>query len=179
MNNKIVVWVVVILALLFAGMFFLFRDGTEEFAEMKSDEVMSDTEMMVPAPGFEDVDEMMVEDGAMMEEDAMMDDEGDATITYTESGFSPAPLSVAQGTTVTFVNESGRDVWPASAIHPTHTVYDGTSLSEHCPDLSGIAFDVCGGIAPGGSWSFTFTKAGEWTYHDHLNPRNFGKVIVQ
>jgi plastocyanin len=70
-------------------------------------------------------------------------------------------------------------MWPASAFHPTHTVYSGTSLSEHCPDTAGTAFDACKGFLPGQSWSFKFTKAGTWKYHDHLNPGATGTIVVE
>lgn len=99
-------------------------------------------------------------------------------IAYTDSGYAPATLEAQKGATVTFKNESSRQMWPASAMHPTHTVYDGTSLSEHCPNTSNTAFDACEGIAPGQSWSFTFDKAGTWRYHDHLQVNNTGTIEV-
>lgn len=100
-------------------------------------------------------------------------------VSYTASGFSPGSLNVSEGTTVTFRNNSSREVWPASARHPTHDVYDGTSMPEHCPNADNSAFDACGGVPPGGMWSFTFEKTGEWRYHDHLNPSMSGMVVVQ
>jgi len=80
---------------------------------------------------------------------------------------------------VTFVNQSSNSFWPASALHPTHTVYSGTSLEEHCPDAANESFDACGPIAAGSSWSFTFNKSGSWNYHDHLNASHFGKIVVE
>src|SRR3989344_2788172 len=53
------------------------------------------------------------------------------TVTYDGSGFSPKEIVVKLGDTVTFVNASGGKMWVASAMHPTHTVYGGTSLYEH------------------------------------------------
>lgn len=102
-----------------------------------------------------------------------------SSIIYTDDGFGPNPLTVKKGETVTFKNESSSDFWPASAMHPTHTAYGGTTLQEHCPDNLGIAFDACKGIPSGSSWSFKFEKTGSWNYHDHLNASRFGKVIVQ
>ena len=100
-------------------------------------------------------------------------------ITYSAKGFSPSTVTINVGDTVTFRNESSLDMWPASAMHPTHTVYDGTSLQQHCVSGATASFDSCGGVAPGGTYSFTFTKIGSWGFHDHLNPKYFGKVIVQ
>src|SRR3989344_179740 len=80
---------------------------------------------------------------------------------------------------ITFKNESSVNMWTASGMHPTHIVYSGTSLSEHCPDKTNVTFDACQGIPPGASWSFKFEKIGSWGYHDHLHPTFFGKIIVE
>jgi|SRR3989338_2578685 len=100
------------------------------------------------------------------------------TVTYTDQGFSPKDVTVSVGTTVTFVNQSSKDVWVASAKHPDHTVYSGTSLDQHCPDTTNSAFDACRASTSGGSYSFTFNKEGTWKYHDHIGVKQFGTVIV-
>ena len=96
-----------------------------------------------------------------------------AVITYTNSGFSPSMITVKKGTAITFKNESSQPFWPASAMHPTHRSYPTTG------GCLGSTFDACAGIPPGGAWSFTFDIVGSWGYHDHLNARHYGKVIVQ
>ena len=103
----------------------------------------------------------------------------DVTVTYSDAGFSPKSVTIPVGTKVTFVNQSTKSMWVASAKHPDHTVYSGTSLSQHCPDTTGSAFDECTADAPGKSYSFTFNKEGEWKYHDHIDATKFGSVIVQ
>jgi plastocyanin len=100
-----------------------------------------------------------------------------ATITYNGDSFSPQEVLIRKGGTVTWVNSSGGQMWVASAQHPSHIVYAGTSRAEHCPDVSGTAFDQCAGQT--GNYSFKFEKAGTWGYHDHLNSSLFGKVIVE
>lgn len=100
-------------------------------------------------------------------------------VIYTDSGFSPSALSIKKDETVIFKNQSSRSMWPASAMHPTHRVYSETTLDEHCPDTTGMAFDACAGILPGSSWKFIFNKTGTWKYHDHLNPTNYGAVVVE
>jgi plastocyanin len=100
-------------------------------------------------------------------------------VTYTDAGYSPNALTIKKGETVTFKNQSSRAMWPASAVHPTHRVYSGTSLDEHCPDKTGTAFDACKGFKPGENWSFTFNKTGTWKYHDHLNPKDTGTIVVE
>ena len=100
-------------------------------------------------------------------------------ITYTDSGYSPNTLTIKNGETVIFKNQSSSSMWPASAMHPTHRLYSDTSLDEHCPDTTNSAFDACTGFLPGESWSFKFDKTGNWKYHDHLNTKNFGAIIVE
>ena len=46
-------------------------------------------------------------------------------VTYTDTGFAPLSVTIKKGTTVTFVNESSRGMWVASAVHPTHQLLPG------------------------------------------------------
>lgn len=97
-------------------------------------------------------------------------------IDYTiENGFTPDDITIKIGDTVKFVNKSTAEMWVASAMHPDHIVYDGTTLAQHCPDTAGVAFDQC---QVGAEYSFTFTKAGTWGYHNHQNAKMYGKVNV-
>ena len=88
----------------------------------------------------------------------------EATITITESGYSPQNIEIEQGTTVVFENESGPDRWPASNNHPTHLIY---------PE-----FDPKKKVPAGSSWSFTFDKVGDWGYHDHIQDDITGTIRV-
>lgn len=88
-----------------------------------------------------------------------------AVVDYTDSGFSPQSITVKVGDTVTWTNKSGGRMWVASNPHPTHT------------DLSG--FDELGSAKNGGIYSYTFTKAGNWKYHNHVNAGDGGVVVVQ
>lgn len=86
------------------------------------------------------------------------------TIRLTANGFVPAESTIKAGETVTFVTDLGKQFWPASNLHPTHLLY---------PE-----FDPKQPIAPNASWSFTFTKAGSWKFHDHLAPYYTGTINV-
>lgn len=100
---------------------------------------------------------------------------------YTQdNSYNPKELIIQKGERVTFRNESGRNMWPASAIHPSHTVYPGTHI-EKCRDGSdkSLLFDACQETAPGQEWSFVFHEVGTWRYHDHLNPSSTGTIIVE
>ena len=107
---------------------------------------------------------------------APLDENQGTTVTYTDTGFSPKTITIKRGDAVNFVNQSSGDMWVASAMHPTHIVYSGTTLNEHCPDPENDSFDQC---VAGDSFSFTFDKVGTWNYHDHLGPTNFGTVVVE
>lgn len=94
-------------------------------------------------------------------------------ITYTDAGYSPSSLQIKVGETVIFKNESSQSMWPASAIHPAHNDYPTTG------GCIGSAFDACQGVQPDDNWSFRFDIVGNWKYHDHLNPKNFGAIVVE
>lgn len=100
-------------------------------------------------------------------------------IIYTNSGYSPKTLTIKLGDTVTWKNESSHGMWTSSAIHPTHIIYSGTSLDEHCPDTQNNSFDECQSDKSGTSWSFTFDKKGIWKYHNHVLASDFGTIIVE
>ncbi len=88
-----------------------------------------------------------------------------ANVSLTDSGFSPASITIHAGDTVVFTNNSQGRMWVASDPHPTHTDYPG--------------FDEKSAAVSGGSYSFTFTRVGSWGYHNHLNPATRGTVVVK
>lgn len=95
-------------------------------------------------------------------------------ITFTDAGYSPSSVTIKKGQTVRYVNNSNTGTWPASANHPSHTVYPQKSAT----DCLGSSFDACHNLKPGESWEFTFTEVGTWGYHDHSNAKFRGTVVV-
>ncbi|HPW34478.1 MAG TPA: hypothetical protein PK367_01810 [Candidatus Paceibacterota bacterium] len=95
-------------------------------------------------------------------------------VSYTDKGFSPSTITIKMGSTVVFKNNSLKDFWPASAVHPTHKEYPTTG------GCVGSTFDACKAYKPGESWSFKFDaiNVNGWKYHNHLNPTQSGIVIV-
>jgi plastocyanin len=79
------------------------------------------------------------------------------TITITSSGFDPAQATVATGETVTWTNND--------AV-ARHVVADGG------------AFDS-GPIAPGRTFSFRFTRAGTFAYHDQTKTAQKGTIVAR
>ena len=90
--------------------------------------------------------------------------EGSNAVNYTEDGFQPKTITIKKGQTVTWTNKDSDELWVASNPHPTHTDYPG--------------FDELKSIPTGQTYSFTFTKVGNWGYHNHLNPSQKGVVVV-
>lgn len=87
-------------------------------------------------------------------------------ITITRDSFEPATVRIKQGTTVTWQNNDSATHWVSTDPHPIHTGLAG--------------FDSKKAIEQGQSYSFTFTRLGEWPYHDHLRPVTYtGTVIVE
>ena len=103
----------------------------------------------------------------------------ETVVIYGDTGFSPSSVEIRAGETVKFINQSAGKMWVASAMHPTHTAYSGSTLAQHCPDTDNNDFDQCTASDSGTSWSFTFTKTGTWKYHEHTNPSRFGTIIVK
>lgn len=100
-------------------------------------------------------------------------------VTYSDSGYSPLTITVKKGDTVVFENKSSRMVWTASAVHPTHKAYPGSDIAK-CGTLSGRdMFDSCKGYEPGESWAFKFNETGTWKYHNHLQPKHTGIIVVE
>lgn len=89
---------------------------------------------------------------------------GEVIVEMLEDEYRPAEIYVKRGTKVTFINKYDSARWPASDLHPTHTLY-----SE---------FDPKRPLTSGEAWSFVFEKAGDWTMHDHLAPYITGMITV-
>lgn len=105
---------------------------------------------------------------------------GDITgevVKITSSGFSPNTLTIYQGMKVEFINEDSNPHWPASAVHPTHKVYPENT--GKCALIGGSDFDACKGLNNGESYIFTFNEKGNWKYHDHLDPKLLGEIVVE
>lgn len=147
------VWIAVtVMTVLVAG-FFIFADkngdNTQGMPLSEENESVRESEVMKN------------KDGGMMESSLS----AKHVVKYTDTGFVPTALEIASGETVTFVNESGSDMWIASGTHPAHEI-----LPE---------FDQMKGTPKGSAYSFTFIRVGTWKFHDHFNPSANGTVTVK
>ncbi len=107
------------------------------------------------------------------DETGIVEENRENSVIYADNGFSPAIITVGVGNVVIFENRSSRSMWVASALHPTHGLYP---VSGGCISS---AFDACEGIDSGFSWSFVFNEKGTWRYHDHLDARFTGTIVVE
>ena len=82
---------------------------------------------------------------------------GANAVSIANFAFSPASITVKVGDSVTWTNNDST----------THTVTaDDNSFSS-------------GDLAPGATFSFTFSKAGTFAYHCSIHPSMTGTVVVQ
>ncbi len=167
MNTKALYGAIAVIALLIIGLF-LYNQSQEDTLSNTAQTNNANTESS-PTNVNSNISGNS-NTSANTNDSGQMSGEGDIAgathlITFDGTKYTPSTLTIKQGDTVVFKNSSTKDFWPASAQHPTHTVY---------PE-----FDADKGIAPGGIYSFTFAKVGEWGFHDHLTPTAFGKITVQ
>ena len=80
------------------------------------------------------------------------------TVTIQNFAFSPSNITVKKGTTVTWTNKDSTN----------HTVTE--TDSQPGPNS--------GGLAPGKSYSFTFTSVGTFQYHCSIHPEMIAAITV-
>ena len=85
-------------------------------------------------------------------------------ILVTDTGFEPKSVTIKVGESVTWTNNTSGTVRIASDPHPLHTGLAG--------------FDDLSGAALGDTYTFTFTKAGTFGYHNHNSTSVKGTVTV-
>lgn len=164
MSKQAVYGIVALIALIIIGgvVYMQSRPTTEEASEtdsaMMQDEVMTEDDKMIS-------EEDPMSEGQFSDENSMMGEVTVHEISFNGTAYSPAQVTIKNGDIVVFKNDSDKDFWPASAMHPDHLIY---------PE-----FDADKGIAPGGKYEFKFTKTGAWGFHDHLTPTAFGRITVE
>lgn len=85
-------------------------------------------------------------------------------MTVTENGFVPENITIPLGSSIIFKTTLDKPFWPASDLHPSHSIY---------PE-----FDSKRPIQPNREWFFVFLKSGTWDFHDHLAPYWRGAISV-
>jgi plastocyanin len=93
-----------------------------------------------------------------------MTPEGYYVIRYTASGFSPAMLEVSKGKSVRFINDSSDalSIAPADTVNQPYATFDQTKS-----------------IGKGGTYNYTFTTTGSYTYYNLNNKTHIGVVTAK
>ncbi len=87
------------------------------------------------------------------------------TVTYDGTAFNPAIVSVKQGDSITFINNSTGGMSVASDPHPSHSIYP--EFDQYKTSSKGQK-----------TFTFVFDKVGTWGFHNHLNSSAVGSVTV-
>lgn len=95
---------------------------------------------------------------------SQMQEENKITTIILSDGFTPKDITVKVGTTVIWINKSGKNATVSSDDHPTHKLYSFLNLGEF-PDNSSL--------------QTVFYTPGTYSYHNHLNASEVGTVIVE
>ena len=151
---------------------------------VKKERIQERAESRFPAEASEGVDPVFSGSGFSSEEKKVRAVERNvsvaergAVIRYVNGRYVPDFVHVSVGSRVRWVNED--DIfWPASNLHPTHKEYPGSGITKCRSSLRDSLFDSCEALGREAEYSFVFEHAGEWRFHDHINPRANGVVIV-
>ncbi len=153
--SKTITWIIIIILILIGAWYFFMRDTSQEVLNTNtSTDTGANTSTNTNTTG--------INAGVTV----TVPQPKNVTVTYTSSGFSPKTVTIKQGDSVTFVNESNGGMSVASNPHPSHTIYpefDQYKSSERNSSR----------------YTMTFGKVGSWGYHNHYNPSLGGTVIVQ
>lgn len=157
MNNKLFIGLIVLAAGALVG-WFVFGGNVPSVGNLTGTQSQeSPTPSQSGAPSYEE----STGTGTMEDKGGVA---ARTVVTFTDTGFAPETVTVKQGVTVTFVNESTKGMWVASAVHPTHQLLPG--------------FDQLASVGNGGTYEYAFVKVGTWKYHNHVNPTETGTVMV-
>lgn len=80
------------------------------------------------------------------------------TVTIADYAFGPTKLVIHQGDSVTWINHD--------------------SMPHTASALDGKSFDS-GAVDPGGTWSFVFSKEGDYPYRCAIHPDMRGEIVVE
>ena len=91
-----------------------------------------------------------------------------AIVTYSDTGFSPSSLSIGVGTTVTWANQSSHTMW----------VQKAGSAGDCSSAQAKTLLNECQAVSVGGTYSYTFTTLGTFSYFNQEKSTDTGTVVV-
>lgn len=181
MSKKYIIWAVLVAAVI-VGAFFVISAFVKTASESKENAAVAENNSIeAPVEETNNISSGTVsaETEAGLLQGGLTVAAGQHQVIYSNNSFEPASLIIKKGDKVTFYNISGDFVWPASASHPTHKNYPGSDIEKCDTSEEGVIFDSCGKLSPGDDWSFIFNEVGSWAYHNHLQARENGVIIVE
>lgn len=92
--------------------------------------------------------------------------DGIIEVTYTDTGFSPLVVTINAGDSIRFVNASSKPMWVTSNNHPI-------AKDQYYP-----GFNQSRSVSTGGTYTFSFTLVGLWSYKNLNNENHLGAVSV-
>lgn len=159
MKSKLFIVIIIVII----GIYFIVRKPSVEAPTIR---VQTQTQSSSSADGVSNVMEGMSNEDMMNHEQSSIGEKiSKHVVNYTNKGFIPSSLEFKTGETVQFINQSSGGMWVASGPHPSHNIYPEFNAKKAIPN--------------GGIYEFTFTKIGEWKYHNHLKESAFGTIIVK
>lgn len=141
MNSKLLLVAILTLIAVFGGFIFLGNKNTN--TPSRSSSIQSEESV---TPAEKEVNEKIT------------------NVILGDSGFVPKDITVKAGTTVVWINKSGKSATVNSDDHPTHSLYPFLNLGEF-PNSSTL--------------EVVFEKKGKYSYHDHYNATSTGTVTVE
>ncbi len=95
-----------------------------------------------------------------------------AFVSYTNTGFEPTEVSITNGQSVRFTNNSARTLWISAVAK------DGAIYPAEADSCGQSEFDMCKAVAPNEIWEFKFDKRGVWGYRNNTEQTHVGVVRV-
>jgi len=160
MKSKLIIFIIIILAII--GIYFAVKKSPAQAPTIQEQAQTQSSSSEITANGME---RMTEEEMMNQERTSVGADISKHIVNYTDKGFSPSSLEIKLGETVQFANNSSGGMWVASGPHPSHTAYPEFDLKRNIPS--------------GETYEFTFTKIGEWKYHNHTKAGMYGTIIVK
>ena len=88
----------------------------------------------------------------------------EVTVTLSKNGFSPTQVTINVGSAIRWKNESGSQQTVNSDNYPTNQLHR---------ELNFGVFNSRSSVV------YTFTKPGTYGYHNQLNPKESGEIVVK
>ena len=88
----------------------------------------------------------------------------EVNVTLSKNGFSPSKITIYVSTAVRWTNKSGDKQTVNSDYYPTNQLHRELNFGIFANDSS---------------VTYTFTKPGTYGYHNQLNPKESGEIVVK